>query len=289
MRWLSLLVAASLLTTAPASAEDDEDDDTEELDEDAELEDDDDGEKEDDRFGWYNDRDQFHFFEWMTFGVGLIGQAGATILDKTDDQTVQGNTFVQNAEYPGFVGVSTGVGPMFELRFFGYVGIEIDILVHSDSGSAELTHTDGNTQAKFDIEISQSTVHVPILFKGALPGEWVTPVVFLGPEIVSEGEAKCEGDCTNNVGNTDYGVIPAGYTAFVFGLGLEINLPIPKADIRIPLSLRGNVNPSVGSTREERAEHTIGSLMGAPNIDTERYRTEFAFQAAGNFGVAAHF
>jgi hypothetical protein len=277
------------LTTLPAHAAGEEDADATE---DAKGGDDEPGADDDgDRKGksTQEQADKWHVLDFMTFGVGIVGQVGAAILDKPDDQTVGGVDYTLNSEYPGFFGVASAVGPKIEFRFFGYGGIELQFLFGSASGSAELEHTDlgSGAQQKFNIEIGQGETHIPLLFKGVLPGEWVNPFVFIGPEFVIAGDATCEGDCIANPGNTDYAATKEGYTAFAFGLGLEVNLPIPTADIRIPLSLKGNFNPGVSSKRDERATHTVG---GAPaNINSENFSTAWKFQAVGNFGAAWHF
>jgi hypothetical protein len=290
------MMAAALTVSAPASAlaQDDEDvDDIEDVDD---GDDGEDGAGKDE--GAFNDPDdeagkdfQWHALDFMTFGVGLIGTAGANFLDKPGDQTVQGQDYPEDSDYPGFAGVAIGVGPMIEFRFFGYVGLEIDFLFQSDRGTADLESTtrDGSgniiSQEEFTIKIGHRATHIPLLFKGALPGKWVTPVVFLGPEFVIPGDAECEDRCTDNPSGTDYGAFSESYTAFAFGLGMEINLPIPKADIRIPLSLRGNYNPGVGGTRDDRANH----VTNATNIVREDYSTAWKFQATGTFGAAWHF
>ena len=102
------------------------------------------------------------------------------------------------------------------------------------------------------------------------------------------GAATCEGECVGNPGFTDYGAASDSYTALAFGLGLEINLPIPTADVRIPFSLKGNFNPGVGSTREERATHQV--IAGTPpNINVETFNASWKFQAVANFGAKWHF
>lgn len=297
-RWW--MMAAALGVLAPASAHAQEDEDVEDVaDEDVADEDvadeDASADEGDDAF---NDPDdeagkdfQWHALDFMTFGVGLIGTAGANFLDKPGDQTVGGAQFPEDSEYPGFAGTALGVGPMIEFRFFGYVGIEIDFLFQSDRGTADLTSTtrdaSGNiiSREDFTIKIGHRATHIPLLFKGALPGKWVTPVVFLGPEFVIPSDGECEQACQNNPSGTTYGAYSESYTAFAFGLGMEINLPIPKADIRIPLALRGNFNPGVGGTRDDRAEHdTAGG-----NIVREEFSTAWKFQATGTFGAAWHF
>jgi hypothetical protein len=234
-----------------------------------------------------------HLLDFMTFGVGFIGQFGGNFLDKPGDQSVRGVERTK-PEYPGFAGFTTGFGPVIEFRWLGYAGIELDILFQSDRGSAELevTETSGSNvqSAKFHVEIQQDAVHVPLLFKGALPGRIVTPMIFLGPEFVVPSESTTEifdGEIPNFATTQKYSAkTPDAYTCFTFGLGLEFNLPIPYVDVRIPLQLRGNVNPGVSDVRDERAEH-----IGTPpdGITEVIYSTEWKFQAALNIGAAVHF
>jgi hypothetical protein len=230
-----------------------------------------------------------HLLEFMTFGVGFIGQFGGNFLDKPDDQTVNGNPNV-DPEYPGFAGFTTGFGPVIEFRFLGYAGIELDILVQTDTGSAELefTETIGTqiNRGKHTVEITQDAVHVPLLFKGALPGRIVTPMLFLGPEFVVPSESSVEIiDKEGTQPNRKYATLtPDTYIGFTFGLGMEFNLPIPYVDIRIPLQLRGNVNPGVSNERDGREQQ--GTNGGVPEVS---YSTEWKFQAVFNIGAAVHF
>lgn len=291
---LRQLLAAAILVALPCTAYAADDEEADEADQKDEEKDDDDDEPSDaDRLG------KWHVLDFMTFGVGLVGNLGGNFLDKPSaaDQTIDGVAYNNDADYPGFAGFTTGVGPMIEFRFFGYGGIEIDFLFQSDGGSAELEHTDLNSGAKavFDVEISQSAVHIPLLFKGALPGEWVTPVIFVGPEFVIAGDAECkltqsngEGSCDSPPGDTAFAAQSEDYVAVAFGLGIEINFPVlPLIDLRIPFHLRGNFSPGAGSTREDRADHVIAP--GGGDIQREIFHTAWQFQAAATFGVAWHF
>ncbi len=229
-----------------------------------------------------------HLLDFMTFSVGFLGQAGGTFLDKPSDQLVNGA--VPEPEYPGFAGLTTGIGPTFEVRFLGYAGIEVDVLVQSDSGSADLTVRQtfmGNqTRGDFTVEIQQDAIHVPLLFKGALPGRIVTPVLFLGPEFIfpSSASGQITGGTVPDFHDVIYSAMtPDSYTAFIFGLGLEFNLPIPYVDVRIPFNLRGTVNPGVSDKRIERERRTGSNPL------TVEFSTEWKFQAVGNIGLAVHF
>ncbi len=234
-----------------------------------------------------------HLLDFMTFSMGFLGGAGGNFLDKPGDQSVQGSENVE-PEYPGFAGLTTGVGPTFEVRFLGFAGIELDVLVQSDTGSANLkvTQTAGgaiNSQ-KFTVEISQDAIHVPLLFKGAIPGRIVTPLLFLGPEfvIVNKSTSTISEGTVPAFHGVDYTVAknPDSYTTFMFGLGLEFNLPIPYVDARVPFNLRGMINPGISDEREGRSD--IGG--SAPdNITSVAFSTEWKFQAVGNIGLSVHF
>ena len=73
----------------------------------------------------------------------------------------------------------------------------------------------------------------------------------------------------------------------MFGLGVEINLPIPKVDLRIPLALRGSANPGVSDKRVERARHVTS--VTSDQLVSVSYNTEWKFQAVGSFGLSGHF
>ena len=225
-----------------------------------------------------------HLLEFMTFSVGFLGQAGAVFLDKPNDQTINGGQ--PEPEYPGYAGLSTGIGPTFEVRFLGYVGIELDLMFQSDEGSADLTVRQNNNRSDFTTEIGQSALHMPLLIKGALPGKIITPVVFLGPEFVFPSEVRDEiiEGTIPGFHNVQYRAAdPGGYTAFMFGLGLEFNLNIPYVDVRIPFNLRGTYNPGVSDKRAERETRTGNNPV---IVET---RTEFQFQAVANLGLSVHF
>lgn len=237
-----------------------------------------------------------HFLpEWMSVGVGFVGQVGGNFFDKPDDQTVDGADI--EANYPGFAGLTTGFGPMLDVRFLGYVGLEMDILFTKDRGEADLEFsvTNGTATQSFDytIEIGHSAVHLPLLLKGSIPGEWVQPVLFLGPEFVFPGDAEFSVLESNAPGGgvpsgaATYGATAESYTMFTFGFGLEVMLPIPSVDIRIPFSLRGSYNPGVSAKRDERSDPP--PTANGTDLTRETFKTDWKFQAVANFGAAWHF
>ncbi|MEM1033813.1 MAG: hypothetical protein AAGN82_25995 [Myxococcota bacterium] len=231
-----------------------------------------------------------HFLpEWISVGVGGVGQVGINVLDEPGDQSVDGG--VPTPGYPGFFGVHAGGGFALDVRFLGYVGFEMDVLYTRDRGRADITITNftSNTTNEFGIEIGHGAVHVPLLLKGALPGRFVTPVVFLGPEFVLPNEGELEiVDGNNNSGST-FTAFSEDYTFLTFGFGMEINLPIPKVDLRIPIQLRGSFNPGVSDVRTERSRVTTRVENDDLKVATESYQTGWQWQVAANVGLMWHF
>ena len=173
-RWWSVAVALGMLG-APSVAFAQDDDDDAALEDEADGGDDgaDEGGEKKDAF---NDPDdeagddfQWHALDFMTFGIGAMGVAGANFLDKPGDQTVGGRDFPEDSQYPGFAGVALGGGLMFEVRFLGYVGLELDVLFQSDRGTADLESTtrdaNGNiiSREEFTIKIGHRATHLPLL------------------------------------------------------------------------------------------------------------------------------
>ncbi len=236
-------------------------------------------------------------FENVEVGVGIVVQVGATFLDSPSDQTVSEGV-VPRPEYPGFAGPTAGAGAMIDLRFFDYVGVELDILRQSEHGTASMTVRDmaNETETSFDIEIGHTAWHLPLLLKASLPLLHVRPNLVLGPEFVFPSDAEYE-EGTNTSAAT-FGAVSDSYTLFTIGFGFEIEIPAaaPLESVRIPLSLRGSVNPGVSDKRSERSENL---RVGEPDPDAagayphplvnEDYRTSFEYQVVANFGLSLHF
>ncbi len=236
-------------------------------------------------------------FENVELGVGVVAQVGATFLDSPSDQEVSEGV-LPRPEYPGFAGPTAGLGAMIDLRFFDYVGVELDILRQNDHGSAHMTVKDmtTGTETGFDIEIGHTAWHLPLLLKASLPLLYVRPNLVLGPEFVIPSDP--EYDEGSNTSAATFGAVSDSYTLFTIGFGFEIELPAaaPLESVRIPLSLRGSVNPGVSDRRIERSENL---KVGVPDpaapdaypypLENEDYRTSFEYQVVANFGLSLHF
>lgn len=234
------------------------------------------------------DRIDDHILSWMTFSIGLQGSLGGSLIGQPEDQTIDGATVTPG--YPGFGGFSPSIGAQLEVRFFGYVGVELDILYMGENGDTTITVRDvvNNGINEFDINIGHSAVHVPLLLKGVYPTKWLSPMIMLGPEFVSpQGKARFSIDGSNNT-PTGYGAYTGpSYTMFAFGVGAEINLPVPLLDLRLPMSIRGAYNPGVGNARADRV---VGVPSSDPNtLTVEYFKTEWEWNVRFQAGVSANF
>lgn len=214
-------------------------------------------------------------------GVGLLGVAGGNFISKPGDKTltVPGVGTGQAEFYPGFGGTTLGGGLMFDARFIDLLGLEVDALRTTDRGKGDITF---NGVYKVTISIEQGAWHVPILAKIVVPGPVVQPMFFVGPELVFPSSAKAEVD--KPLG-TEMEARADNYTMLTFGGGVEIKLPVPSIDLRIPVGLRGSYNPGVSDKLADRIDVVWAS--GAAQKVT--YHTEWQYQVVMTLGVAAYF
>ncbi|MBM4357512.1 MAG: hypothetical protein FJ096_05305 [Deltaproteobacteria bacterium] len=239
-------------------------------------------------------------------GLGGLFLGGANFLDKPSDQSIGGRTgAAADPKYPGFAGSSFGGGGFIDVRFIDYVGFEFGVVQMTDKGNAELTITNlGNgAQATFDVKLSQPALHMPLLLKVAIPGVIAQPIFFVGPEFVvplascrdddatRKDKPECQAEVVSTSGGgslgTKYGIVNNNYISVMFGLGAEFKLPIPKVDVRLPLTLRGAVNSGVSSKRDDRELNDVDAVSGV--INRVEYRSEWKFEAYGSLGASIHF
>lgn len=214
-------------------------------------------------------------------GAGVLGVAGGNFISKPSDKTltVPGVGTGQAEFYPGFGGTTLGGGLMLDLRFIDLLGLELDVLRTTDRGQGDITF---NGVYKVTFTIEQSAWHVPILAKVVIPGPIVRPMFFVGPELVFPSGATAE---ANKPIGTEVDASAESYTMLTFGGGVEIKLPLPAIDLRIPIALRGSYNPSVSDKLKDRIE-VQWSGSAAQKIT---YHTEWQYQVAMTLGVAAYF
>lgn len=209
----------------------------------------------------------------VKFGAGLGGVIGGNFLDKPSDKSL-GNGLTAGDVYPGFAGMTAGGGLMLDARFINLLGIELDVFRTSDKGSGDITQNG----VKFHLTIGQSAWHLPVLAKVVIPSTLISPEFLIGPEFVFPGKASL----TIDPGTTPTTATASNYTMITFGAGLEIKLPLPALDLRIPIQLRGSVNPGVSNKLVDRV--TTDKAYNVTSI-----KSEWKYQAVATLGVELYF
>lgn len=208
-------------------------------------------------------------------GAGLHFNAGGTFLDQPLDNTADG--YVVPAQ--GWGGFGGGGGLAIEGRFFGFVGLELDLIYRRDVARTTFTFD----SAELPFQISQNAWHIPILLKFIMPTGVVRPNLFGGGEFILPGDPVI----TQPVGlDIPLTASNEAYRAWAFGLGFEIvpkGLPI---DLRVPINLRGAYNTGVGPSSGDRATYTIADDGLIETID---YQAVWQWHASATLGVSVFF
>lgn len=204
--------------------------------------------------------------DWMV-GGGLFGIVGGNFQEKPSRAGFDPDV------NPGFGGVTGGFGLMVDARFFKLIGLEVDAIRSSDHGTGDVTFNGFTTH----VTIGQAAWHIPILAKVAFDMPLVVPLVFIGPEIVAPSKSSV---------STDPSLAAAGfaqtvdtYVMLTFGGGIEIKLPIPVIDLRIPVTIRGSWNPGVSSKFSDRTT----------SLAPITYKSDWQFAVNGTLGAAIYF
>jgi hypothetical protein len=209
----------------------------------------------------------------FNLGVGVIGTAGGNFLDKPS------RTALDPDLYPGFGGFTGGGGLMVDGRFLDFLGLELDVIRSSDKGTGSVTFNVPGFSGKYDLKIGQSAWHLPILAKLAIPSPLVAPTFVLGPEIVFPDKANAS--FTGPYTNATVKQTASTYVMITGGVGIEIKLPLPVLDLRIPLGLRFSYAPGIPGTFDERVKVNPGGGY--------TYQSEWKFAVNGTLGAALYF
>lgn len=217
----------------------------------------------------------------VSVGVGARGGAGIVGLSKPGDTSVQTAAgAATDPSYPGFFGSTAGAGLSLDARLLGVVGLEADLFyAFGDKGSGDLTL--GPT--KYNITIGQPALHVPVLLKGVLPIGIVRPFAGFGPEFVVPGKSTATVDQPGI--QTNIGARADGYTLLTLALGVEIKLPLPAVDLRIPIALRGSLNPGTSDKIGDRRDQTLSGTA----IQSVTYKSEWQYQGMITAGASIWF
>jgi len=210
-----------------------------------------------------------HAFE---FGAGLMGVAGGNFQDKPDQRPLG----VPDVN-PGFGGPTIGGGLMLDARFIKLLGVEVDVIRSGDHGTGTVSFNNNSNK----ITIGQGAWHIPILAKVTIDLPVVAPAFFVGPEIVLPSKSSVSVD--PSYAAPAFGQTSDTYVMVTFGVGVEIKLPLPVLDLRIPIGLRGGFAPGVSSAFNDRTIINVGALPAVT------YHSEWKFQAAATLGAALYF
>lgn len=208
----------------------------------------------------------------VDLGVGLIGSAGGNFLDKPDR-----NQFEPDI-YPGYGGLTLGGGLLVDVRFLDeLLGLELDVIRSTDKGKGDLTFTSPLGALTLKHTLGQSSWHLPLLLKLTIKSPVVAPQFFVGPEFVfpSEAESTTDPPVPGITATAD------NYVMITGGGGIEIKLPLPVIDLRIPIGLRFSYNPSVPSAFADR--------VTATSPTTAVYHSEWKYAASLTLGAALFF
>ncbi|HVU04233.1 MAG TPA: outer membrane beta-barrel protein [Polyangiaceae bacterium] len=210
------------------------------------------------------------------FGAGLMGVAGGNFQNKPDRRPTDPNN------NPGFGGTTVGGGLMLDGRVLdGLLGLEVDVLRTTDSGGGDVT-VNGVTG---HVKISQGAWHVPILFKLTIPSPVVAPMFFVGPEIVAPGSHDGSVDGPFSAVVTVHSKSDT-YTMLTLGGGVEIKLPLPILDLRIPIGLRLSYNPGLSDKYADRTTNTINATGTSGDVT---YSSEMKYAVSATLGAALYF
>ena len=214
----------------------------------------------------------------LTIDVRLLGGPIGNFIDEPSETdkvvVIAGSQYRE--PYSGFAGMGWTAGLGLGVRYEQWLGIDTGIYTRSENAEASYTL---NGQ-KFDIEVSQESMSIPLLLRLTLPGESVNWSVLGGWAFHMPSKTELKSLITNLNANAE------SYRTLNFGTELEFKLTSIKGhDIRIPLSLRGHHNQDLGTAVGERVD-----FEGCVNATSCQrvYVTEWQWTAEILLGLSWH-
>jgi hypothetical protein len=161
----------------------------------------------------------------------------------------------------------------------GLLGLELDVIRSNDKGSGTVNFSGLGETISVKQTIGQAAWHLPLLAKITFPSPLIAPMIFLGPEFVFPGSGSSETSVP--VIGVDLRAHADHYVMITAGGGVEIKLPLPVIDLRIPVGIRASFNPSVPSGFNDRVK-TSGT-------DTVTYYSAWKYAVNFTAGAALYF
>lgn len=211
----------------------------------------------------------------VAIGVGGFFNAGGTFM--TQPRNLNHPEF-QELPFSGWGGFSPGGGFSFDLRVKDAIGLEVDVIRSIDT--AQSKYGINGTDVFFTARVP--SWHVPILLKGGIPAKAVSPVLFVGVEVVIPGDIDLpqpEGLPWQITAQSET------YMLWMFGLGFEGRLPIENVDIRVPFHIRGSVNAPYPDAALLRADYDIENGV----LNSMEYDLSWQYHAGITLGLSYYF
>jgi len=256
----------------------------------------------------------------VSVGVGLQGHAGGSASTGLSPQDIAMSMTGTTPDAfskagPSFGGPTGGIGAMAEIRFIKMLGIEVDyfrtlVAVKGDVPLNTVFPNPGPGQLPVvSLGFQQWQNQLAILGKFVFPVPLAAPFFALGPEFVFPDSATLT--ITPAVPGIRFMAHAGNYTMLTGVVGIEIKLPLPKIDIRIPVGARLSYNltspdnPAVcGSLDTGRGPMDLfpglpsggncrlkfsGTLTPQTQSLVIDYRTEWKYSVGAVFGLAVYF
>jgi hypothetical protein len=230
----------------------------------------------------------------FTVGVGpLFGFGGAAAVDYDASTQVAG---LPQGIGPGLGGPYGSFGLMADARIAKFLGFEFDYMRTSVSANAPIPLSVAGTPIDFgtlNVKFSQWHHELAFLGKLVIPTPLIAPIFGAGVTIALPDTAQLSFDPAPPAGVT-IGTKQGTWTYFTGVAGLEVKLPIPKIDIRIPVLARFNwnvtsatckANPTAG---DPPCNLDVSYTLTPPSL-TATYNTSWKYQVGVTIGVAIYF
>jgi hypothetical protein len=231
----------------------------------------------------------------LTFGIGpLFGLGGAAAVDYDASSQVSG---LPQGIGPGLGGPYGSFGVMTEARIVKAIGVEFDYMRTAVSASAPIPLSVAGTPIDFgtvNVKFSQWHHELALLGKLAIPIPIVAPIFGAGATFVFPDVAMLDVSPALPTGVT-IGTKQANWVYFTAVAGIELKLPIPKIDIRIPVLARFNWNVTSATCKanptalDPPCNLEVSANLGPPPTLSVTYNTSWKYQVGATAGIAVYF
>lgn len=216
-----------------------------------------------------------------TFDIRLVGGPLGTFIDEPSEadkvETLADGATRIRRPYSGFGGLGSSFGLTLGLTYNDFLGFETGFVRRTEN--AEATYSING--ASLDLEVSQTSTTVPLLFRLTLPTSSVQPSVLIGMALHYPSDTELQSAyLTNLSAEAD------SYQTLNFGFELEFKLPVENYDVRIPLSMRGYHNADLGDSVVERMRFSGCRPNGQCNDNI--FITEWQWAAEIFLGLSFH-